>query len=75
MSVIDGNQLHDFPSSGGKKKRRVLSAEKKFQLRSVRLRIEQFQLVVGSSNFVFVDVLRERLIQGRFLKKSQTQNL
>ena len=32
MSVIDRNQLHDLASSGGKKKRRHLSAEKKFQL-------------------------------------------
>jgi hypothetical protein len=75
MSVIDGNQLHDFPSSGGKKKRRVLSAEKKFQLRSVRLRIEQFQLVADSSNSVFVGILCQCLIQGHFVKKSQTQNL
>ena len=42
---------------------------------SVRLRIEQFQLVVDSGNFVFVGTLCEGLIQGRFLKKSQTQNL
>ncbi|MCK7503072.1 MAG: hypothetical protein MZV70_02515 [Desulfobacterales bacterium] len=28
MSVIDRNQLHEFASSGGKKKRRLLSAEK-----------------------------------------------
>lgn len=42
---------------------------------SVRLRIEQFQLVVDSSNLIFTIVLRERLIQGHFLKKSQTRNL
>lgn len=32
MSVIDRNQLQDPPSSGGKRKRRVISPEKKFQL-------------------------------------------
>jgi FixJ family two-component response regulator len=42
---------------------------------TVRLRIEQFQLVVSGSNFVSVGTLCERLIQGHFLKKSQTQNL